>query len=138
MSAEIPEIFRALLEHPFTLPNFEDNGKWLSSQTVKCVLLGFSHQLHAGRDLRLRFRAKLITVLAPFLNCLQTTACLLRNPCQLSWTGTGASGWTAGFGSLALVRSQWLPEYNQFPSGAVQTQSSVAVFNVFSTLPATS
>ncbi|XP_030256185.1 TEF transcription factor, PAR bZIP family member a isoform X2 [Sparus aurata] len=25
MSAEIPEVFRALLEHPFTLPNFEDN-----------------------------------------------------------------------------------------------------------------
>ncbi|XP_004080162.1 thyrotroph embryonic factor isoform X2 [Oryzias latipes] len=26
MTTEIPEIFRALLEHPFTLPNFEDNG----------------------------------------------------------------------------------------------------------------
>ncbi|XP_041829879.1 TEF transcription factor, PAR bZIP family member a isoform X2 [Melanotaenia boesemani] len=25
MTTEIPEIFRALLEHPFTLPNFEDN-----------------------------------------------------------------------------------------------------------------
>ncbi|CAJ1080635.1 TEF transcription factor%2C PAR bZIP family member a isoform X2 [Xyrichtys novacula] len=25
MSTEIPEIFRALLEHPFTLPNFDDN-----------------------------------------------------------------------------------------------------------------
>ncbi|XP_073345540.1 TEF transcription factor, PAR bZIP family member a isoform X3 [Pagrus major] len=25
MSAEIPEVFRALLEHPFTLPNFEDD-----------------------------------------------------------------------------------------------------------------
>lgn len=29
MSTEIPEIFKALLEHPFTLPNFDDNGKWL-------------------------------------------------------------------------------------------------------------
>lgn len=28
MSAEIPEIFRALLEHPFTLPSFDENGKW--------------------------------------------------------------------------------------------------------------
>lgn len=34
MSAEIPEVFRALLEHPFTLPNFEDDGKWLLNQTV--------------------------------------------------------------------------------------------------------
>lgn len=29
MTSEIPEIFRALLEHPFTLPNFDENGKWL-------------------------------------------------------------------------------------------------------------
>lgn len=29
MSTEIPEIFRALLEHPFTLPSFDENGKWL-------------------------------------------------------------------------------------------------------------
>lgn len=28
-TTEIPEIFRALLDHPFTLPNFDDNGKFL-------------------------------------------------------------------------------------------------------------
>lgn len=27
MSAEVPEIFRAVLDHPFTLPNFEYDGK---------------------------------------------------------------------------------------------------------------
>uniref|UniRef100_A0A3Q3VZH9 BZIP domain-containing protein n=1 Tax=Mola mola TaxID=94237 RepID=A0A3Q3VZH9_MOLML len=29
MTTEIPEIFRALLEYPFTLPSFDDNGKRL-------------------------------------------------------------------------------------------------------------
>lgn len=42
MTAEIPEMFRALLEHPFTLPNFDENGKWLSDQTVQCVSLEFA------------------------------------------------------------------------------------------------
>lgn len=38
MTTEIPEIFRALLEHQFTLPNFDDNGKWVRNQRVtSCI-----------------------------------------------------------------------------------------------------
>lgn len=32
MTTEIPEAFRCLLEHPFTLPNFDYDGKRLSKQ----------------------------------------------------------------------------------------------------------
>lgn len=36
MTTEIPEIFKALLEHPFTLPNFDDDGKQLASNWEMC------------------------------------------------------------------------------------------------------
>lgn len=32
MTTEIPEVFRCLLEHPFTLPNFDYDGKRLSKE----------------------------------------------------------------------------------------------------------
>ncbi|XP_041671527.1 TEF transcription factor, PAR bZIP family member a isoform X2 [Cheilinus undulatus] len=46
MSTEIPEIFRALLEHPFTLPNFDDND---TDKEKLC--LGDNVDLGGGSDM---------------------------------------------------------------------------------------
>lgn len=66
MTTEIPEIFRALLEHPFTLPNFEDNGEFLR-RFMDFVL-----------ENAIKIKRKLMF--------MQTPGRLLRNACQLSRT----------------------------------------------------
>lgn len=79
MTTEIPEIFRALLEHPFTLPNFDEYGKWLSSQSSV-----FSWSFESSY---LQFRLKSLVLCKESVKCMQTTECLLRNPCHLSCMG---------------------------------------------------
>ncbi|KAM4716097.1 TEF transcription factor, PAR bZIP family member a isoform 2-T2 [Anableps anableps] len=47
MTTEIPEIFRALLEHPFTLPNFDDND----TDKEKLGLEGTADLVGGGSDM---------------------------------------------------------------------------------------
>lgn len=97
MSAEIPEVFRALLEHPFTLPNFEDNGKWLLNETVVRVLLKLTSNTVSWE-------------FGLFLDYLQATVHVLHNPCQLSFMGNCARGLVCRGLPRPLVRVQMFAE----------------------------
>lgn len=120
MSTEIPEIFRALLEHPFTLPNFEDHGKLLCIPKLWCVFLP-QFCCNSG-NMRVCYDAKR----KQFVRYLQHNmrACELHKDRQLIWT----------FGICSLGSKGWQETWARPPAGAIK--SPLAVSSLLITFPA--
>lgn len=66
MSSEIPEIFKALLEYPFSLPSIDDNGKNVSM---------FAKYIMHTVGIQVKWRLAIY----PYFHCVHKAVCTGRN-----------------------------------------------------------